>query len=88
MTIFYCVNCPLLFKTKSKLESRKKVCENMLWCCNVVMSSEDTKILEFNQSQKYDKAPFIIYADLQFCIEKTDKGKSNPENHLQQKKVR
>ena len=52
------------------------------------MSSEDTKILEFNQSQKYDKAPFIIYADLQFCIEKTDKGKSNPENHLQQKKVR
>ena len=25
------------------------------------MSSEDTKILEFNQCQKYDKAPFIIY---------------------------
>ena len=31
------------------------------------MSSEDTKILEFNQYQKSDKAPFIIYADLE-CI--------------------
>ena len=34
------------------------------------MPSEDTKILEFNQSQKSDKAPFIIYADLQCLIEK------------------
>ena len=29
------------------------------------MSSEDTKILEFNQYQESDKAPFTIYADLQ-----------------------
>ena len=28
------------------------------------MPSEDTKILEFNQYQKSDKAPFVIYADL------------------------
>ena len=34
------------------------------------MSSEDTKILEFNQYQKSDKAPFIIYADLECYIEK------------------
>ena len=26
------------------------------------MPSEDTRILEFNQNQKSDKAPFIIYA--------------------------
>ena len=36
------------------------------------MSSEDTKILEFNQYQKSDKAPFIIYADLECLIEKID----------------
>ena len=29
------------------------------------MSSEDTKILEFNQYQESDKAPFNIYANLQ-----------------------
>ena len=28
--------------------------------CNVVMPSEDSKILEFNQCQNFDKAPFII----------------------------
>ena len=31
------------------------------------MTSEDTKISEFNQYQKSDKAPFMIYADLE-CI--------------------
>ena len=30
--------------------------------CNVAMPSEDTEILEFNQLQKSDKAPFIIQA--------------------------
>ena len=35
------------------------------------MPSEDTKILKLNQYQKYDKAPFIIYADLECIIEKT-----------------
>ena len=34
------------------------------------MPSEDTMILEFNQYQKSDEAPFIIYADLECLIEK------------------
>ena len=44
------------------------------------MLSEDTKILEFNQHNKSDKAPFIIYADLECFIEKIDRCKNNPEN--------
>ena len=44
------------------------------------MPSEETKILELNQYQKPDKAPFIIYADLECLIEKTDGCKNNPEN--------
>ena len=44
------------------------------------MPSEDTKILEFNQYPKYDKVPFIIYADIQCLIEKIDGCKNNPEN--------
>ena len=36
------------------------------------MPSEDSKILEFNQYQKFDKALFIIYADLECITEKTD----------------
>ena len=44
------------------------------------MSSQDTKILEFNQYQKSDKAPVITYGDLQCIIEKIDGCKNNPEN--------
>ena len=44
------------------------------------MLSEDTKILELNQYQKSDKVPFIVYADLECLIEKTDGCKNNIEN--------
>ena len=44
------------------------------------MPSEDIKILESNQYQISDKAPFIIYADLECIIEKIDGCKNNPEN--------
>ena len=44
------------------------------------MSFEDAKILEFNHYKKSDKAPFIIYADLECLIERTDGCKNNPGN--------
>ena len=37
-------------------------------------------MLEFNQYQKSDKAPFTVYADLECIIEKIDRGKNSPEN--------
>ena len=40
----------------------------------------DTKILGFNQYKKSEKAPFIIYADLECILEKIDGCKNNPEN--------
>ena len=76
---FSCLNCLHSFGTKSELESFKRARENKDFC-NVNMPSDDTKILEFNQYQKSDKAPFIIYADLECIIEKIDGCKSNPEN--------
>ena len=44
------------------------------------MPSEDTIILKFNQYQKFDKALFVIHADLKNLIEKIDECKLNPEN--------
>ena len=43
------------------------------------MPSEDTKILEFNQNQKFDKAPSIIYADFKSLIKKLVGCKNNIE---------
>ena len=46
------------------------------------MLSEDTKILKFNQYQKYHITLSIIYADLESLIKKVDVYK---DNHPQQK---
>ena len=43
------------------------------------MPSEEIKILEFNQYQRSDKAPFIIYVDFEWLIEKIDGSKNNPK---------
>ena len=62
---FYCLNCLHSFTTKNELELHKKVCQNIDFC-SVEMPFEDTKLLEFNQYQKSDKAPFVIYADFTY----------------------
>ena len=60
----YCLNCLHFFRAKNKLELHKKLCENKNFC-DVVMPSEDTKVLEFNQYQMFDKTQSISYADLE-----------------------
>ena len=44
------------------------------------MPSQETKLLEFNQYQKSDKASFLIHADLECIIEKIDWCKNNAKN--------
>ena len=44
------------------------------------MLSEDYKMLEFNQNEKSDKAPFVIYAGPECLIEKIHGCKNNPGN--------
>ena len=75
MVIFIVWNVFISLEQK-KLQLHKKVCENKDFC-NVIMSSEDSKILEFNRYQKSDKAPFFIYADLECIIEKIDGCRNN-----------
>ena len=77
-------NCLYSFRTKNELESRKKVRESKHFC-NVIMSFEQTKTLEFNQCQESDKGPFIIYAELECIIERLMDAKIILKIHLQQK---
>ena len=48
--------------------------------CNVVIPSEDDKILQFNQHQISNKAPFIIDSVLECLTEKIYGCKINPKN--------
>ena len=80
MVTFFLSEFPSLFcNRKKKHESHQKVCENKDFC-NIIMHFEDNKILELRQYQKFDKAPFIIYADLECLVEKIDGCKNNAEN--------
>ena len=48
----------ILLEQKKKSESHETLCENKDFC-NVIMSSEDTKTLEFNQYQKSDNLQIL-----------------------------
>ena len=50
-----------------------------------MMPFENTKMLEFNHCQKPDKAPFIIYGDIECIMEKIDGCKIILKIHQQEK---
>ena len=56
---FYCLNCFHSFRTKNKLEPYKTLYENKDFY-GVIMPSEDTNILQFNQKRKYDDTIYYL----------------------------
>ena len=61
----------------------KNLCGNKDFC-NVIMTSEDTKLLEFNQYKNLIKH-HLLSMYIFNIIEKIDGCKNNPEDSLQQK---
>ena len=74
---FYCLNCFHSYRTKSKLEAHKKICENHDYC-HVEMSTKDNNIIKYNHGEKSMKLPFLIYADLECLLEKMSTCQNNP----------
>ena len=74
---FYCLNCFQSYTTENKLKKHKKL-ENHDYCY-VEMPEEYNKILKYNQGEKSIKSPHIIFADLEFLLEKTNTCNNNPE---------
>ena len=74
----YCLNCFHSFGTKYKHKKHKNVYKNHDYCY-VEMPKEDNKILKYNHGEKSMKVPFIIYADLEFLLEKMNTCHNNPK---------
>ena len=74
---FYCLNCFRSYRTKSKLELHKIICENHDYC-HVEMPAEDNNIIKYNHGEKSLKVPFVIYADLECVLEKMSTCMNNP----------
>ena len=65
----YCLNCFYSYRTENKLEKHEKLWNDHNYCY-VEMPNECNKILKYNYGEKSLKAPFIIYADLEYLLEK------------------
>ena len=74
---FYCLSYRYLFKTK-KLESHGQKCKNKDFC-GVLMSSEGTKILDFNTGN-LRRCCRLFFVDLESFNRKVYGCKNNPEN--------
>ena len=74
---FYCLKCFRSYRTKSKLELHKKICENRDYC-HVEMPTEGNNIIKYNHGEKSMKVPFVIYADLECLLEKMSTRMNNP----------
>ena len=74
---FYCLNCFDSYRTKNKLESHKKICENHDYR-HVEMPTKDNNLIKYNHGEKSMKVLFIIYADLECLLEKMSTCINNP----------
>ena len=74
----YFVTCSQSYTTENKLKKHKQVCENHDYCY-VEMPENDNKILKCNHEENSVKVPFIIYADLEFLLEKMNTCHNNPK---------
>ena len=68
---FYCLNCFHSYRTKKKLKKHERICKNHDFCY-AKMPDEDKNVLKYNPGEKSLKAPYIICADLECLLEKTD----------------
>ena len=81
MLFFYCLNCLLELTIINMNHIKNRDFRG------VVMSSENTKIWQFNQYQKPDNTPSNIDADLESLIKKVDRCKNDPEKSSITKKL-
>ena len=72
------MHCFSLFSTKDKLIKHKDACDNHGYCY-IEMPKEDNKILKYDHGEKPIKVPFIIYADLEYLLEKISTCHNNPK---------
>ena len=74
---FYCLNCLYSYRTISKIKKHEKICKNHDFC-HLKMPDVDNNILESKPGKKSPKHPFIICADLECLLLKTNTCNNNP----------
>ena len=68
---FYCLNCFHSYRTLNKLEKHGRVCNNHDYY-HVDMPEAGKSILKYSSGDKSLKVPFIIYADLECLLKRSN----------------
>ncbi|XP_066583784.1 uncharacterized protein [Prorops nasuta] len=83
-----CDRCLHYFHTVEKLKLHEHDCEQLNDNLRVVLPSEDEdRWLSFKNVKNYERVPFVIYADLECILEKTDQSDDNSNSNSYQKHV-
>ena len=82
---FYCLSCLHSFHIDNGLKKHERLCDNHDYC-HVKRSTEDNKILKYNNGEKSLKAPFTIIADLECLLIKEQSCQNNPKKSYTERK--
>ncbi|KYN23487.1 hypothetical protein ALC57_04094 [Trachymyrmex cornetzi] len=78
--------CLHYFSTSAKLETHSEDCEKINDCA-IRLPSEDNKWLSFRNHCWKERVPFVVYADLECALEKTDSGSQSATHTYQHHNV-
>ncbi|XP_018372418.1 PREDICTED: uncharacterized protein LOC108767179 [Trachymyrmex cornetzi] len=83
---YFCDRCIHYFSTSAKLEIHTEDC-GKLNDCAIRLPSEDDKWLSFRNHCRKERVPFVVYADLECALEKTDKDLTSATHTYQHHNV-
>ncbi|EZA56769.1 hypothetical protein X777_03234 [Ooceraea biroi] len=72
---YICDRCVHYFHTNEKLEAHTGDCQRMNDCA-IVLPNEEDKWLSFTNYNRKERIPFIVYADLECILQKTEEDDS------------
>ena len=81
---FYCLNCFQAYTSKDKLKKHASICENHGYCYlkmpeGNINNNKIQQNIKIQSREKYMRAPFFIYADLESLSEKMITCRNDPE---------
>ncbi|RLU15825.1 hypothetical protein DMN91_011581 [Ooceraea biroi] len=69
--IYICNRCLHYFYTNERLEAHSVDCNKMNECA-IVLPNEEDKWLSFTNYNRKERMPFVVYADLECILQKTE----------------
>ncbi|XP_053990032.1 uncharacterized protein LOC128882456 [Hylaeus volcanicus] len=83
---YFCDRCLHYFSSSEKLDAHTVDCEKMNDCA-IVLPDDDSKWLTFNNYIRNERLPFVVYANFECILEKTDTDREAPRYTYQHHKV-